>query len=118
MMDRDSYGFHDAVVECSANCCARWNDEKVGRVPGAVDEALEESERAWNLFEGPALIFGFGARAGAAGLVGRDAGGDVGEAGVVAAEEGELLVEIAAVVFAVFGDEFVERGLFAHGFFL
>ena len=36
----------------------------------------------------------------------------------MAAEGGELLVEIAAVVFAIFGDEFFERGLLAHEIFL
>jgi len=36
----------------------------------------------------------------------------------VAAEGGELLVEKAAVVIAVFGDELFERGLLAHGIFL
>ena len=57
-----SYGFHDAVVERGADLRAGRNDKKIGSIPGTVDEALEQRERALNLFEGPAFFFGFGAR--------------------------------------------------------
>jgi hypothetical protein len=73
MMDRNSYGIHNIVIERGADLRASRNGKKIGSVPGAVDEPVEESERTCDLLKRPTLSCRFGARLVAAGFVVGDA---------------------------------------------
>src|ERR1035441_6244220 len=70
------------------------------------------------LITDPSLLERLRTRLAAAGVVGCNAGGDIGEPGIISAECVELFKEKVAVLLAILGDEFFECTLLAKRAFL